>query len=95
MRTLHLALSVTLLSLLGCHRSDSAASEAAPSSAASTTSAAVPSASAGAPSDPTTDPSCALVTKAEAEAIVGEKLQDLRVTYNGMCEYLREADRGK
>jgi hypothetical protein len=41
------------------------------------------------------DPSCALVTKAEAEAIFGEPLQDLTVAFNGMCEYRREADRGK
>ncbi len=38
--------------------------------------------------------SCALVTKADAEAILGQPLRDLAVATNGMCEYKPLADVG-
>ena len=38
---------------------------------------------------------CALVTKAEAEAVLGEPLQEPSVEYNGLCTYRRASDVGK
>jgi hypothetical protein len=69
----------------------SAVALAAPSAAPAPSSAAAASTLANA----TDNASCALVTKAEAEAILGQPLQDLTVAYNGMCEYRPLADLGK
>lgn len=96
MRTPRVLPLLTLLLMPACHRADAPASaDAAPSSATSSN-APVASAASNAPAaDPASAPSCALVTKAEAEAILGEKLDDLRVAVNGMCEYVRASDHGK
>jgi hypothetical protein len=77
----------------GSGASATAASASAPATSAS---AATASGSAARPTaNAASDPSCALVTKAEAEAILGEPLQELTVSTSGMCEYRRQADVGK
>jgi hypothetical protein len=38
---------------------------------------------------------CTLVTKTEAEAVLGEPLQEPSVEYNGLCTYRRASDVGK
>jgi hypothetical protein len=89
--TLVAVLLLLALAPLGCRQgAASGGGDAAPAGSVTTTaSTAVAPASTGA------DPSCALVTQAEAEAIFGEPLQPLTAAYNGMCEYRRAADLGK
>ena len=88
MRSLPRAIAVASLSVLACHGSSTAtSSDPSPAGSSTTSGAAVAPAGDGA--------SCALVSKSEAEAIVGEPLQEPTTAYNGMCEYRRAADLGK
>jgi hypothetical protein len=95
------ALTALFLILCSCSRSQPSASGAPSASAAAAASApqasaaASPAASASAaPLDPAGAPSCAFVTKAEAEEILGEPI-GLAVLSNGLCEYVRENDPSK
>jgi len=92
LRSLAFPCSVALC-LLACERSTPPAA----ASAGATASAPVATVTvAGAPAVPSAagvNPSCALVPKVEAEAILGEALEDLAVTYGEMCDYRRKSDR--
>jgi hypothetical protein len=73
----------------------SAASSAAAPVASAGASASASAGAARSGASAASDPSCALVPKAEAESILGEPLADLTVSSSGMCEYRRQADVGK
>jgi hypothetical protein len=91
--------AVLFVILASCSRSQPGASEAPSASPASASVAppsvvsARPAASvSAAPPDPSTAPSCAFVTKAEAEATLGETIAITVLPANGLCEYFRASE---
>jgi hypothetical protein len=75
--------------------SATAAAASAPSAAALPMASAPMASASAAPIDPATAPTCAFVTKSEAEEIFGEPIAMTVLPMNGLCQYFRASDQTK